>query len=271
MIKILHLSDLHYLGNDEMKSGIRLSESLETVSHYLARPEYEADVIVVTGDVLDRDSELGYDEVVDTLENFAEDAKLPMLMTLGNHDKREKNNGLVPDYVNFTAKGYRFIGFENIEPEISDDIVEQLKEDLSEDSEHGTILAFHHSPIESPVPSLRDRGMMNRSLLQDILAGSDVRLMLTGHYHHAQYGLFGDIPVWTSPALSNHTKMNPEAGTATAFVQSGFSYVVVNDSTGGEVTETDSTDETVIFGPTTSVSAIPIWLNTYPIAFTKVL
>jgi len=36
--------------------------------------------------------------------------------------------------------------------------------------------------------------------LRDAIAGSDVRIVLCGHTHHAALGTLGAIPVWVSPA-----------------------------------------------------------------------
>lgn len=256
-MRILHLSDSHYLGDNRMngKRGIsrNLSDSLERVSAYLVRPEYGADVIVVSGDLLDRTGNAEYAEIVQIFQKFAEKHALPLMLTLGNHDNHDRAAAYVPGFTVQRVNGYRLIGLENIDPQLTEQQLASLSAELRTPSEHGTVLVVHHSPISSPVTSLIGRGMEEVNGFAAAIANSDVRLILTGHYHHVQSGMFNGVPVWTSPALANHTRTNPDVGTASALVQSGFSFISLDPTN------------------TTSFMAMPIWLDDFPEIFTKQL
>ena len=38
--------------------------------------------------------------------------------------------------------------------------------------------------------------------LADVVAGSDVRVVLCGHNHHEGLGTLGSVPVWVSPSVA---------------------------------------------------------------------
>ena len=61
---------------------------------------------------------------------------------------------------------------------------------------------MHHPPIASPIPVLSDIALREPERLRDAVAGSDVRVVLCGHYHHAAFGTLGAVPVWVTPATA---------------------------------------------------------------------
>lgn len=83
--------------------------------------------------------------------------------------------------------------------------LDRLREELATPAPGGTVLVVHHPPLP-PVTRLhhvlRLRGLDD---LAAALAGSDVRVVLSGHYHHAMTGLFAGRPVVVAPGVANRT------------------------------------------------------------------
>jgi hypothetical protein len=38
--------------------------------------------------------------------------------------------------------------------------------------------------------------------LREAIAGTDVRLVISGHFHHEALGMLGSVPVWVGPATA---------------------------------------------------------------------
>ena len=56
---------------------------------------------------------------------------------------------------------------------------------------------LHHAPIPPPTPLLVYFALerASRRALAEVIAGTDVRLVLAGHHHLAQSGMLGGVPV----------------------------------------------------------------------------
>ena len=67
---------------------------------------------------------------------------------------------------------------------------------LATPAPHGTLVALHHPPI--PVPLLRAAELIelhDQHLLAEVIAGTDVRGVIGGHFHFSSYSTFAGVPV----------------------------------------------------------------------------
>jgi hypothetical protein len=80
--------------------------------------------------------------------------------------------------------------------------------------------------------------LRNPERLRDTIAGSDVRIVVCGHNHHAALGTLGAVPVWVSPA--------------TAYLADTTSTEVFQGLPGAAFSRID------LNGPSTTVTMIPI-------------
>lgn len=103
--------------------------------------------------------------------------------------------------------------------------LDRLREELRTPAPGGTVLVVHHPPLP-PVTRLhhvlRLRGLDE---LAAALAGSDVRVVLAGHYHHATTGLFAGRPVVVAPGVANRTDTLVAPGAERAVRGSGAALV----------------------------------------------
>jgi 3',5'-cyclic AMP phosphodiesterase CpdA len=96
---------------------------------------------------------------------------------------------------------------------IDDEQLEWLRSTVAEPFGTGTVVALHHAPVPSPLPTLSKIGLRDPERFAAAIAGSDTRVILAGHYHHPMNALFHGLPVAVGPSLAYHQIMN--AGPAT--------------------------------------------------------
>jgi 3',5'-cyclic AMP phosphodiesterase CpdA len=95
--------------------------------------------------------------------------------------------------------------------EISDAQYEWLASVLAEPAPHGTFLAMHHPPI--PVPMLPAAAIIeldDQPRLAEALAGTDVRMILGGHFHYSSSSTFAGIPVSVASATCYLSDIAPQ-------------------------------------------------------------
>ena len=72
---------------------------------------------------------------------------------------------------------------------------------LATPAEHGTILALHHPPIAVPMlPPAAVIELQGMDRLEAVVRGSDVRIVIGGHYHYTTSSTFAGVPVSVASA-----------------------------------------------------------------------
>ncbi|MFE2040819.1 metallophosphoesterase [Streptomyces sp. NPDC059477] len=239
-MRILQLSDTHIertAGPD--RHGVDPTESLRLMLGEL-RHQRDVDAIVVTGDIADDGAVESYAIARELLGEFAARMRVPLFFTTGNHDDRAAfgkvlgSGHLAVDGSDLArtvlssaegeraavsvVRGYRFITMDSLVPGevyggLSDAQLDWLHDLLRTSAQRGTILAFHHPPIAMDVDIQRTFGLRNPRALGEVLHGSDVRAVLTGHFHLQLLGLLASVPVWVCPAVVNRVDLTADWNT----------------------------------------------------------
>jgi Icc protein len=234
-MRILHLSDTHVrraTGPDGR--GVDARESLRLMLRDCADVP-AIDVLVVTGDVADDGSREAYADVRDLVETFTRERDIPAILSTGNHDERHAFTQVLgvghrdpavhlesADGERAAASlinGFRFVTLDSLVPgkgygRISPAQLTWLRDLLATPSPYGTVLAFHHPPIALPgVEIQRALGLQNPSDLSDAITGTDVRLILCGHFHLQLSGMLTGVPVWVTPGVVNRIDLTARTGT----------------------------------------------------------
>jgi 3',5'-cyclic-AMP phosphodiesterase len=143
---------------------------------------------------------------------------LPTLLVPGNHDALQPFRAAFgePDRV-LRAGGVRVIGLDSTIPghhhgRVEPEQLEWLAAELAEPAPEGTVLVLHHPPLPSPVPSVNLLRLREPEKLAEVVAGTDVRMIVCGHAHHVGAGVLAGIPVFTAPALLYQCDPFPPAG-----------------------------------------------------------
>lgn len=210
---IAHLSDTHLLA-DSLQYGLidttaRLEEALERLA--LVRPAPQA--LVLTGDLADLGEPGAYDRLRKVVEPAAANVGAEVVWVMGNHDEREPFSAALLgaatteplDRVH-DVDGLRIIALDTTVPgwhhgELRPAQLDWLREELATPAPHGTLLAMHHPPIPMPMDRVAELiELHDQAALAEVVAGTDVRAILAGHYHYSTYATFAGIPVSVASA-----------------------------------------------------------------------
>ncbi len=211
---IAHLSDPHLLGDGVRQYGVIDTEAgLELALSRLRRIDPAPQALVFTGDLADEAEPAAYVRLREIVEPAAAAMGAEVVWVMGNHDERaayarglfDEDSDATQDRVHDVA-GLRIVSIDTSVPgyhhgEISDDQLLWLADVLATPAPHGTLLALHHPPIPVPMMPAADLiELLDQQRLADVLAGSDVRGILSGHLHYSTHSVFAGIPVSVASA-----------------------------------------------------------------------
>ncbi|MFJ3672028.1 metallophosphoesterase [Streptomyces sp. NPDC090106] len=238
-MRILQLSDTHLRRTDAPDArGVNAHDSLRLMLAEL-RHQRGVDAVVVTGDLADDGAVEAYTALRDLVGAFARDVLggAPVFYTTGNHDERTAFGKVLgsghpePERVLesadneraavSTVAGWRLVTLDSLVPgkvygRLSAVQLDWLREVLGTPAEHGTVLAFHHPPVTLDHPVQRAFGLLDPGELGEAVRGTDVRAVLTGHFHCQLYGVLAGVPVWVTPGVVNRVDLATAPGTERA-------------------------------------------------------
>lgn len=210
---VAHLSDPHLLA-DTLQYGV-----IDTVAHLRALLDRVAacdpapKALVFTGDLADRAEPAAYELLREAVDPVAERLGAEVVWCMGNHDERgpfaaglygEAGDG--PQDRVHDVDGLRIVALDSSVPgyhhgELTDGQLTWLRTELATPAELGTLLALHHPPI--PVPMMRAAELIelhDQPRLAEVIAGTDVRGILGGHFHFTSWSTFAGVPVSVASA-----------------------------------------------------------------------
>lgn len=250
-LRVLHLSDTHLTGDGALHQGsVDTAAALEGV---LARVDGVPGVglVVVSGDVSEDGSAESYAVVRDRVGGWAERHGAALVAVPGNHDLREGfrqvlANGhvlgedgrplvhtmeyhppTVPVSGQSVVAGRRIVTVDTSVPgagygEVSETSLERLRAALAGDAApHGSIVVLHHPPLPAPTALHDALKLRNPGALADAIRGTDVRVVLAGHYHHHFAGTLAGVPVLVAPGVANDTDVTGSWSEESAYVDAG--------------------------------------------------
>jgi len=201
------VSDTHLTGDPE--SAATLRRALDRLGAG-TRP----DALLLPGDLAADGEPAAYAMLRELLDPIG----APVVPVMGNHD------ALAPFTSSFGAPdrvvrvgGARVVALDSTvaghhHGRLDPDQLKWLAAELTAPAPEGTVLVLHHPPLPSPVPSVDLLRLREPEKLAEVLSGSDVRMIVCGHAHHAGAGVLAGIPVWIAPALYYQVDPFPPAG-----------------------------------------------------------
>lgn len=249
-LSILHLSDTHLFGDDSLHYG-RVNTA-DALAHTLEQFSGigTLDLVVVSGDLSDDGSPRSYERLRSALEPWAMARGARIVYSMGNHDDRtafrrvlgdghgnQSDAALIGNVDAVSTIGpWRVVTIDTSVPsagygELEGKQLRWLTEVLSSPSLAGTVLIMHHPPVPASTALLQALELYNPEDLLEIVRGSDVRVILSGHYHHGATDSFAGVPVIVSSGIANNTDVLAPEGTERAVVGSGGTLVTVTDDT----------------------------------------
>jgi len=223
MIKIIQITDIHMLANEESEIyGINPFSLLNNLIESIRLIE-DIDCIIITGDIANR----GDYEAYIFVNNLLKEMNCPIYWLQGNHDLSEvmlqvSNKVTIKSDKSFIIKNTKFILLQSVmrdEGDLStnkargylfDYEMSFLKRELEENNFDNCVVALHHPPVLSN--SWADRRILDNRLdfINLLEKFPKVKLVLYGHQHIAQQTIVNGINYICSPPTSFHYNPNGE-------------------------------------------------------------
>ena len=211
-LTVLHLSDVHITRDGRLYDRVDGVARLRAVGEYVTRTGVTPEAIVVTGDLIERGNGDAYESVRDAFDELERATRTPVLTVLGNHDDADRARVLRGHegghHRVVLVDELRFLLLDSSRGELGAEQIAWIRRTLRAPHGEGTVVALHHPPLGSPMPVLARAGLRDAAAFLDAIAGSDVRTVLAGHFHHPMSATLRDIPVSVGPALSYHQVMD---------------------------------------------------------------
>lgn len=227
-IRILHLSDTHAFGDDTRHYG-RIDTAAQ-LTRVLAAvdPGERFDLVVVSGDVSEDGSVASYERVRAAVGGFASARGAVPVYAMGNHDRRGPFREVLgcgqpaarephadapplsdrPVVSVGEVAGLRVVVLDSSVPgrgygELDEEQLAWLAGELAVPAPRGSVVVVHHPPIPARTDLLQALALQHPAALLDVLAGTDVRAVLSGHYHLPLVQIVRGVPVVVAPGVAN--------------------------------------------------------------------
>jgi Icc protein len=166
--------------------------SLSRVLQHIAEANWPADMVAMTGDLIQDDSRAAYDRFCDLMSPL----ELPVYCVPGNHDIRE----LMRDAVSQDdgdASG-----------RVDDDEMDRLAKDLAQTTAEHVLICLHHPPLPVGSKWLDQVGLKNGDeFLRMIAQPGNVRAAIFGHVHQEFEGTHESIKIIGTPSTCRQFKV----------------------------------------------------------------
>jgi 3',5'-cyclic-AMP phosphodiesterase len=207
-LRILHLTDPHLFASAEgALRDVVTWDSLSRVLRHQLHSGWQADLAVVTGDIVQDDSAAAYDRFRHGLITLG----VPVLCVPGNHDVEVLMKAVCADppfeYCSIGAHGnWLLAGLDSSLPgetggEIGDGEFERLHNAIENSESEHVLVYLHHPPVVLGSDWLDPLGLANGPrALREFARTGRVRVVLFGHAHQAYDGTHNGMRVYGTPS-----------------------------------------------------------------------
>lgn len=207
-LHLAQISDTHVRADDNGAAAAQLKRALEQTR------EYRADLIVLTGDLV---NDARADEYAVLAETIA-DPPAPLYLMPGNHDDRALLRSAFPAHAYLPREGplsfviddfpVRIIMVDDIVPGETHGLLgregaDWLDEMLSNAPAKPTIVALHHPPFLTHDLLFDKIGLLDAGLFAAVIARHrQVARIICGHHHRTAIGQVAHAPAIVAPSTS---------------------------------------------------------------------
>ena len=228
-LTVLHVSDVHATDQGLLYDAVDGLQRLRAVGEYARRAQITPEVVIVTGDLIQRGNSGAYGAVRDALADLEQTVQAPVLTVIGNHDEADAARILSGHehghHRIVLVAGLRIILLDSSTRDLGEAQRNWLAGELAEPYREGTIVALHHPPLGSPLPTLAKAGLSDADAFLDIVEGTDTRVILAGHFHHPLSAQLRGIPISVGPSLAYHQVMDARPDRISGHDRAMFSVV----------------------------------------------
>lgn len=193
--------------------GTVTHSSLNRVLQHIADSSWPADLVAVTGDLIQDDSRAAYDRFCELMSGF----DLPVYCVPGNHDVRElMRDALSEDPFHYCASvevnNWLITGIDSCLAgdaggRVDDDEMQRLAKELEETAAEHVLICLHHPPLPVGSKWLDQVGLRNgEEFLRMIAQPGNVRAAIFGHVHQAFSEEYDSIRIIGTPSTCRQFK-----------------------------------------------------------------
>jgi Icc protein len=206
--RIAQLSDLHlYADKEKQLLGVPTSHSFSAVLNLLKADPIPPDLILLSGDLAQDNSEIAYQSLVEALKTFS----APIYYIPGNHDDnkvmaRVLSAGNISSRKQIVMDEWQLILLNSQKPHAVEGYLDRtqlgfLENCLQMYPQHRAIIVFHHQPVPVGTGWLDKLGLTNANELWQTLARYPaVHTILFGHVHQEHVGEKNGIKYYAAPS-----------------------------------------------------------------------
>lgn len=205
---LAQISDTHLRADDGGAAARQLKKALGQAR------EYEADLVLLTGDLVNDERADEYALLAETIAN----PPAPVYLMPGNHDDRALIRSTFPahrylpsgDFLSYTIENrpVRIVCVDQIVPGETHGLLtpagaDWLDRTLREQPETPTIVALHHPPFRTHDLLFDKIGLRDADLFTSVIAKHrQVGRVICGHHHRSILGQVAHAPVIVAPSSS---------------------------------------------------------------------
>ena len=222
---LVHISDSHFVAEGLLYGEMDPEPGLVEVLDAIERSGLKPEAVIVSGDLTDKGRVEAYRKLRNLCDPYAARMGTRLIWAMGNHDDRTNFQKVMLDEEprsgpvdrRYDLGGLRVLVLDSSIPgshhgQIGEDQLRWLAGELQTAADDGTILVIHHPPV----PPVQDLGVLselrNQEALAQVLQGTDVIGILSGHTHCSTFSGFSGIPVSVASATSYTQELALPAG-----------------------------------------------------------
>lgn len=213
-VRVLHLTDPHLFADieGELRGTVTYSSLVRVIEHY-KHSGWTADIVAVTGDLIQDNSAEAYEHFKALTRSLA----LPIHCVPGNHDDRALMSDALdaaPFYYCDTAElgNWLIAGVDSCIDEsaggvISADELDRLDSAIDGSEAKHVMVCLHHPPVPMGSRWLDTVGLINgHEFLARIGASGRVRMAIFGHVHQAYDQMHDGVQIFGTPSTCRQFK-----------------------------------------------------------------
>ena len=213
-VRVLHVTDPHLFADSDssLRGAVTHTTLADVLGHYQASG-WHANLVAMTGDVVQDDSKAAYQRFLDLLSPLG----LPVYCVPGNHDVRGVMREMLatPPFFYCDSKeigDWLIVGIDSC---IDDDAGGQVAQAemgrlagiLSTTAAKHVAVCLHHPPLPMGSKWLDQVGLENGDeLLQNLALSDKVRIVMFGHVHQEFFAEIGGIKIIGTPSTCRQFK-----------------------------------------------------------------
>lgn len=184
-MRLIQISDCHLHANPEARSRCG-NPARQLAAVVAAADALRPDLVLVTGDISQDDSEGSYRLAAEILARF----DCPWYWIPGNHDVPEPMNAVQEVVAEIDARHWRILQLDtriegDVRGEVGEEQLAWLQQALSED-DRPTLIAMHHPPVEVGSHWMDEISLSDQQAFWAAIDNaSQVKIVICGHVHHA--------------------------------------------------------------------------------------